>query len=458
MDQRGNKLDWSININHILFSRDQLSGLLEALVQNLAEALSIPKLCIHIESEYSNCQPQNPKPNLCDNRIQLPIYHAEEKIGQIGIPYYPLQKNDSMDQTEIILKTVSCLLENAITLQKNSNRVGSIKPERVAIKAKSKRLIGNSKPMQRVYQGITQVAESDTSVLLLGESGVGKELVADAIHSNSGRKNKPFIKVNCAAIPESLLESELFGHEKGAFTGALHQKKGRFELANQGTIFLDEVGDCSLPTQIKLLRVIQERQFERLGSATPLHTNVRIIAATNRPLEDLIKVGRFREDLYYRLNVFPIHIPPLRERKTDIPLLANCFIEKFNSEMKKKVKRISTPAIDLLMSYHWPGNVRELENCIERAMLLSKGGVIHGHHLPPTLQSAESSQTKYRGSLKIALTTLEKELLIDALKTTGGNMSQAGREIGLSERMMRSRVSKYKIDVSRFRNRRDIEA
>jgi len=312
-------------------------------------------------------------------------------------------------------------------------------------------IIGNSHPMQAVYDMIAQVSKSVTSVLIHGESGTGKELVAHAVHYNSTRATKPFIKVNCAALPETVLESELFGHEKGAFTGALTMRKGRFELASGGTIFLDEVGDFSPATQIKLLRVLQEREFERVGGSNTIKVDVRIIAATNRDLDKLIEESKFRSDLYYRLNVFPIHLPPLRERKSDILLLADYFVEKYSKAMHKDVRRISTPAIDMLMSYHWPGNVRELENVIERAMLLSTDDVIHGHHLPPTLQTAESSGTTFNGNLEETLANVERELLLDALKSARGNKAKAARILGISERLMGLRVDKHEIEPRRFR-------
>jgi Nif-specific regulatory protein len=313
-------------------------------------------------------------------------------------------------------------------------------------------IIGNSKPMQAVYDMIAQVSKSQTTVLIRGESGTGKELVAHAVHYDSNRANKPFIKVNCAALPETVLESELFGHEKGAFTGAVALRKGRFELADGGTIFLDEVGDFSPSTQIKLLRVIQEREFERVGGTQTIKCDVRIIAATNRDLEKAIETGDFRQDLYYRLNVFPVILPPLRERRADILLLANFFVEKYSKLNHKNIRRISTPAIDMLMSYHWPGNVRELENCVERAVLVSTDDVIHGHHLPPTLQTAESSGTQFNGSLQATLDNLERELLLDALKSGRGNKAKAARLLGLSERLMGLRVRKHGIDPRRFRS------
>ncbi|AEJ61111.1 transcriptional regulator, NifA, Fis Family [Spirochaeta thermophila DSM 6578] len=314
-------------------------------------------------------------------------------------------------------------------------------------------IIGTSKAMQDVFDMIARVSRSEATVLIRGESGTGKELIAQAIHYNSLRADKPFIRVNCAALPETLIESELFGHEKGAFTGALTRRKGRFELAHEGTIFLDEIGDLSPQVQVKLLRVLQEKEFERVGGSETIRVNVRVLAATNRNLEELMAQGKFREDLYYRLNVFPIHVPPLRERRSDILLLADHFIEKYAKQNNKHIHRISTPAINLLMSYHWPGNVRELENCIERAVLLSTDGVIHSYHLPPTLQSAESTQTEFKGTLKEALENLERELIIDALKTCRGNMSKAAEMLGITERIMGLRVRKYRINPKAFRPR-----
>ncbi|TLU82936.1 MAG: GAF domain-containing protein [Chlorobium sp.] len=312
-------------------------------------------------------------------------------------------------------------------------------------------IIGNAKPMIALFKMIDKIAKTSATALILGESGVGKELVASAIHFKSRRSDKPFIKFNCAALPESIVESELFGHEKGAFTGASATRQGRFELSHTGTIFLDEVGELSLPVQAKLLRILQEKEFERVGGSKTIKTDVRVIAATNRNLEELIRNGTFREDLYYRLNIFPITVPPLRERKTDILLLADYFVEKYNALNHKGVRRISTTSIDMLMRYHWPGNVRELQNCIERAVILSEDNVIHGYHLPPTLQTAESSGTPYTGSLQQKLDAIEKEMIIEALKRTKGNMSRAAVQLGLSDRIMGLRVKKFDIDYRKFR-------
>ena len=313
-------------------------------------------------------------------------------------------------------------------------------------------LIGNSGPIRRVYEQVTQVAPTNTTVMLRGESGTGKELIAHAIHYNSPRKNGPFVKVNCAALPETLIESELFGYEKGAFTGAHSQKKGRFELAEGGTLFLDEIGDLNASTAVKLLRVLQEREFDRLGGTRTVKADVRLIVATNKDLEKAIAAGTFREDLYYRLNVFAIFVPPLRERKSDALLLADHFLEKYSSQHGKNIKRISTPAIDMLMSYHWPGNIRELENTVERAVLVCDGNVIHGHHLPPTLQTAEASGTVINVSFKEAVEAYEKDLIQDTLKTTRGNRSKAAAMLKTTDRVISYKIKKLHIDCGRFRS------
>jgi Nif-specific regulatory protein len=305
--------------------------------------------------------------------------------------------------------------------------------------------------VRQVYEQVAQVATTNTTVLVRGESGTGKELIAHAIHYNSLRAKKPFVKVSCAALPESLIEAELFGHEKGAFTGAEARKKGRFELAEGGTLFLDEIGDINLSTQVKLLRVLQEREFERVGGTETIKVNVRLIAATNKDMEVAIAEGSFREDLYYRLNVFTIFVPPLRDRKADLLLLADHFLEKFSREHGKSIKRISTPAIDMLVSYHWPGNVREMENALERAVLMCEGQVVHAHHLPPSLQTAEASGTVTRVSLADAVVAYEKDLIQDALKTTRGNRAKAARLLDATERILNYKIRKYAVDVRRFK-------
>ena len=312
-------------------------------------------------------------------------------------------------------------------------------------------IIGNSPQMVRLFETIAQVAPSEATVLITGESGTGKELIAGAIHYNSERKDGPFIKVNCAALTETLLESELFGHEKGAFTGAHRRKEGQFSLADGGSLFLDEVSEMPLSMQVKLLRVIQEREFTRVGGEEVIQVDVRIIAATNKNLEQAVEDETFRGDLYYRLNVFPIYMPPLREHKTDILLLADYFLEKYAVENRKEARRFSTPAIDMLMDYHWPGNVRELENCIERAVLLCEEGVIHSYHLPPTLQTGTESDTLPGFSLEDAVVKLERDMIIDALKNTRGNITEAAQILKTTVRKFSYKAQKCGVDYRQYR-------
>lgn len=304
-------------------------------------------------------------------------------------------------------------------------------------------MVGSSRQMRGIFQMVAQVASSDTTVLLRGESGTGKELVAAAIHEASRRVKGPFVSVNCGALPEQLVESELFGHVRGAYTGAVGTRRGRFELADRGTIFLDEIADLPLNMQVKLLRVLQEREIHPVGGERPRHVDVRIIAATNASLEDLIETGGFREDLYYRLNVFPIYLPALRERRTDITLLADHFVEKYAKAQNRKVLRISTPAIELMMAYHWPGNVRELENCVARAVLLSEDGVVRAHHLPPSLQTGSSSGTTSSGSLDGMMAAYEREILIEAMKDAAGNITRAAEALATTHRILSYRLRKH---------------
>ncbi len=389
----------------------------------------------------------------------VPIKLGKEVIGTLSADRL-FSEAVSFEEDVRLLSIVASMIGQAVKLRQEAEEErerllseNERLQEELKERFKPQNIIGNSKAMRDVYEMIAQVCESDATVLLRGESGTGKELVAHAVHYNSPRAGRPFVKVNLAALPESVVESELFGHEKGAFTGAVSSRKGRFELAHGGSVFLDEIGDLTPALQIKLLRVLQEKEFERVGGTDTTKTDVRIIAATNRNLEELIEQGGFRQDLYYRLNVFPIYLPPLRERKTDVLLLADFFVDRYAKANNKKVKRISTEAIDMLMSYHWPGNVRELENIIERGVLLSSGEVIHGHLLPPTLQTAEATGTAQAGGLDAALDSLEKSLVMDALKSSRGNMSKAAKRLGVTERVMGLRVKKHDINLRDFRTR-----
>ncbi len=389
--------------------------------------------------------------------ICVPIKMENAVLGTLSADRL-FSEDISLEEDVRVLSIIATLIARAVWLRrKNLEERKLLIAENTRLqnqlreKFRPANMIGRSNAMQGVFDLIAQVAKSDATVLIRGESGVGKELVANAIHYNSLRAAKPFIRVNCAALPESVIESELFGHEKGAFTGAVQQRKGRFELANGGTIFLDEIGDLSPQTQVHLLRVLQEREFERVGGTETVKVNVRVIAATNRDLEKIMEQGVFRQDLYYRLNVFPIHIPPLRERRTDILELANFFVEKYSKDNHKYVRRISTPAIDMLMSYHWPGNVRELENVIERAILLTTDDVVHGHHLPPTLQTAEASNTIMQGKLEETLLRVEREMLVESLKNAKGNKAKAARDLGITERLIGLRVQRHGIDPRQFR-------
>ena len=387
--------------------------------------------------------------------ICVPITLGREVIGALSADRL-FAADLPLEEDLHLLTIVSSLVAQAVRLRREAREHERLLSEENARlqgalleQMKPANIVGESHAISQVYRLIQQVAGSSVTVLIRGESGVGKELVAEAIHLRSSRKDGPFVKVNLAALPETMVESELFGHERGAFTGADKLRKGRIEAAANGTLFLDEIGDLPPMTQVKLLRVIQERSFERLGSNTPIRVDVRLISATNRDLEDLVARERFRADLFYRLNVFPVFVPPLRERKTDIVLLADYFAGRAAQRHNKSIRRISTPAIDMLTSYHWPGNVRELSNAIERAVLLSDDGVIHSHHLPPSLQTAEASHTTPQGRLPAAMATLERELIVDALKYTRGNMAAAARHLGISERLIGLRVGHYGIAVQR---------
>jgi Nif-specific regulatory protein len=310
-------------------------------------------------------------------------------------------------------------------------------------------LVGNSWPIRQVFEQIAQIACTKATVLITGETGSGKELVARTIHLNSPRSGSPFIGVNCAALSEGVIESELFGHERGAFTGATSQRAGYFERANTGTLLLDEIGEISLTTQAKLLRVLQGGELERVGGTSTIKTDVRVIAATRRNLEEEIAAGRFRRDLYYRLNLFPIIMPALRDRRDDIPALAEYFLERAARRMSKSIRGFTAAAMDLLAAYQWPGNVRELENVVESAVVVAERGRIDYYHLPPTLQATPPM----RGAegLFRAVETYEQELILDALRSARGNRNQAAKLLKVSERVLSYKIKKYGIDCAGLR-------
>lgn len=396
-------------------------------------------------------------PEIETSLIILPVTLENQKLGVFAVEFLYREDLD-LKEKKLFLSVVASLIAQTSRIeaavseerQKLTDENSHLRQE-LKEKYDFSQIIGNSGPMRQVYAQVSQVARSNATVLLRGESGTGKEMIAQAIHYNSLRSKQAFIKINCAALPETLVESELFGYEKGAFTGADKRKKGRFEMADGGTLFLDEIGDLPPQTQVKLLRVLQEKEFERLGGTETIKVNVRLITATNKNLEEEISKGVFREDLFYRLNVFTIFLPPLRERKSDILFLAEHFLEKYERVHGKNVRRISTPAIDMLTAYHYPGNVRELENAIERAIIVCDENVIHGYHLPPTLQTATVSDTVTKLTLTSAVAAFESDLIQDALKTTNGNCAQAAILLDTTERIINYKILKYEINPKRFR-------
>jgi len=384
----------------------------------------------------------------------VPVKINQKTIGALSVDrlHRDLDLDHDLRLLTIIASIIAQNVNNLLLIDREKER---LKNENIKLRGQLQEryqmgnLIGKASRMRQVFEMIERVAKSNATILIRGESGTGKELVASALHYNSNRADKPLIKVNLAALPETLVESELFGHERGAFTGALTRKPGRFELAQGGTVFLDEIGDLSPNVQLKLLRVIQEREFTRLGGTTTLKADVRLLAATHRDLEELVSQGRFREDLYYRLNVFPIYLPPLRERQADIPLLAEHFLAKYSSEHNKPVTRLSAPVLDLLMQYPWPGNVRELENVLERAVLVCDEDTILTVHLPSSLQRVEPGQ-QGRG-LTAQVESLEKELIAEALRQTRGNQSKAAQILDTSLRILGYKIKKYHLDTGSYR-------
>ncbi|HBZ56408.1 MAG TPA: sigma-54-dependent Fis family transcriptional regulator [Syntrophobacteraceae bacterium] len=381
----------------------------------------------------------------------VPIFYGGKVVGVLSADKLRHQV-ESLDREIKLLAAVAELLGKVVQYRAIEEENSRLRRMLAEARRPKTHIIGRSKVIQEVLRLIDQVADSNTTVLIHGETGTGKELVAKAIHDNSRRSKGLLVQVNCAAMPDALLESELFGHEKGAFTGAIMRRRGRFEEANGGSIFLDEIGELSPVAQAKLLRVLQERTFQPLGSSRMVQVDVRVIAATNKDLEAEVANGAFRSDLFYRLNVFPIFLPPLRERGPDILLLADFFVLKYAREFNKNIRRISTMAIDMLMSYHWPGNVRELENCMERAVILASGEAIEAVHLPPTLQmKPQELQDRNRGKLDVLVGAFERDLITDALKDARGNQSQAARLLGTTKRIIQYKIQRYGIETRRFR-------
>ncbi|PKN89190.1 MAG: sigma-54-dependent Fis family transcriptional regulator [Deltaproteobacteria bacterium HGW-Deltaproteobacteria-1] len=356
---------------------------------------------------------------------QMPIFSTEETKKKADI-------TDDFSQINQVFESVTNILSN------------------VEARELFPHIIGSSAAMRNVFTQIIKVAPTDSTVLITGESGTGKELIASSIVKHSLRKEKPFVTINCVAIPEGLLESELFGHEKGSFTGAMARKIGKFEIANGGTVFLDEIGDMPLSIQAKVLRALQEKEFERVGGTKPIHVDIRVIAATNKDLSQLIKEGRFREDLYFRLNVFSILLPPLRDRREDISILADYFLKN-----SPKQAKLSTAALQVLIGHNWSGNIRELKNVLERASIMSEDGVIDAYHLPEEIRQGVNITTgssKENLPLDDRMNLMEKEMIISALKETGGVQVKAAGILGINQRSLWHRIKKHEIDVDIFKN------
>lgn len=385
----------------------------------------------------------------------VPIRLHDQVVGALSVDHLPVDAATLEDELHL-LQIIAALLAHTALESLDRMAEAAPAPER------PRGFVGNSEAMHQIYAQIAQVGPSPATVFLQGESGTGKELAARAIHAASPRAGGPFVSINCAALPETLIESELFGHERGAFTGAAQTRKGRFELARGGTLFLDEVGELSLLTQAKLLRVLQERAFERLGGMETLRADVRIIAATNRDLERMVAEGGFRRDLFYRLNVFPLFLPPLRERQEDILPLAAHFLGRFSAGGGHGRAHLSLAAMDMLQRYAWPGNIRELQNVMERAsLLLGSGRVVLPQHLPPALHGQASADGRGggdvslpRGSLAARLDEVERASIEEALESCGGHMGKAAAALGLTERVMALRLKKYGISYKSFRARR----
>jgi len=403
------------------------------------------------------------EPDIVITDIRMPEMDGMEFLGAL---------KEKLPQTEVILITAYGNVELAVQAMKRGAYDFMEKPidlvklrvlihkalekralavENIALRESLRQkyrfdnIVGASQKMSEIYQIVTQVAPTNATVLITGESGTGKELIANAIHYNSPRKERPLVKLNCASLSETLLESELFGHEKGAFTGAISRRKGRFEIADGGTLFLDEIGGVSLAVQVKLLRVLQEREFERVGGNETIKVDVRLVTATNKDLKKAVEEGTFREDLFYRIHVVTIDVPPLRERKEDIPPLVSHFINKFAAENKKNVKGVTDEALLLLTSYDYPGNVRELENIIESAVVMATGNLIDVSVLPPSVRSVTPVCESIPLPVGSTLTDVEKRLIGETLRLTGGNKVQAAKVLGIGTRTLYRKIKEYNL-------------
>ena len=392
--------------------------------------------------------------------LRMPGISGEEVLAKVrgespGIPVIVLTGHGSIDTAvdamrngaydfltkPLSLDRLSLIVKRALAGRELEIRHSSLQQELDA-KASFESIIGKSAEMQRIFQMVRKAADSKASVLITGESGTGKELIANALHNLSPRKSNPFIKVHCAALSETLLESELFGHEKGAFTGAAARKRGRFELANTGTIFLDEIGEINQNVQIKILRVLQDKRFERVGGEETLEVDVRVIAATNRNLEEEIAQGRFREDLFYRLNVVHIQVPPLRDRKDDIPLMLNAFLDEFNRENNKSITGFDARSRSALYKYDWPGNIRQLRNCVESAVVMCSGNEITLEDLPPTVRGAAESNV-IQVPVGITMAEAEKIIIQQNLASNQGNKSKTADILGIGRKTLHRKLEEY---------------
>ena len=390
--------------------------------------------------------------------VAVPIVLKGTTVGLIAAGFPSAARTDENSIIRFLQVIAALIAQTMRTEQVITDESRKLAEENIHLKQELKskydfgQIIGNSSQMRQVYDQVTQVARSNSTVLLRGESGTGKELIANAIHYNSLRSKRPFVKINCSAVPPAMLEAELFGYEKGAIDGAVQRRKGLVETADGGTLFIDEIDDLTIEAQQKLAEILENQTYKRLGSSETLRANVRLIAATAKDIE--APTAEFDSKLLATMRLFTIFLPPLRERKSDILLLADHFLEKYSSEHNKAILRISTPAIDMLTAYHFPGNVRELENVIERAVIACDANVIHGHHLPPTLQTAEVSDTVTQLTLASAVEAFESDLIQDALKSSRGNVARAAKMLDSTERILGYKIKKYEIDPRRFRRNR----